>query len=149
MFLITKSSRGRKPEHMASELLWRYIYFSSRLLCLIRMYVSYSAEISHLAVGCREGISLLVSDWLSQLSHRWAQSSQSDTAAHSHRQKYPANWMAYVSHSPQGTAPRASLCITERQTVGEWKRETAGKQTKKCLFPLLCRKSLSVGGGGN
>lgn len=37
-------------------------------LNLIIKYVSYSAEISHLAVGCREGISLLVSDWLSQLS---------------------------------------------------------------------------------
>lgn len=35
---------------------------------LIIKCVSYSAQISHLAVGCEEGISLLVSDWLSQLS---------------------------------------------------------------------------------
>lgn len=45
-------------------------FFFSTSLNLIIKYVSYSAEISHLAVGCREGISLLVSDWLSQLSLR-------------------------------------------------------------------------------
>lgn len=119
-------------------------------LNLIIKYVSYSVEISHLAVECREGISLLVSDWLSQLSLRWAQSLLSDTAAHSHRQKYPANWMAYVRHSPQGTAPRVSVCVQQKdRTVGEWKRETAGIQTEKCLFsPLFVEKPCQLEGVG-
>lgn len=46
------------------------IFLFSSSLNLIMKCVPYSAEISHLAVGCGEGISLLVSDWLSQLSLR-------------------------------------------------------------------------------
>lgn len=45
-----------------------FVFFTS--VNLIIKYVSYSAQISHLAVGRREGISLLVSDWLSQFSLR-------------------------------------------------------------------------------
>lgn len=116
---------------------------------LIKKHVSYSVQISHLAVGCRQGISLLVSDWISQFFHRRAQSLLSDTAAHSHRQKYPANWMAYVRHSPQGTAPCVCVCVctTERQIVGEWKRATAGKQEdrKVSFSPFLWTNTLSVG----
>lgn len=45
-------------------------FFFSTFVNLIIKYVSYSAQISHLAVGHGEGISLLVRDWLSQFSLR-------------------------------------------------------------------------------
>lgn len=116
-----------------------YVFFFFMFLNLIIKYVSYSAEISHLAVGCREGISLLVSDWLSQLSLRWAQSLLSDTAAHSHRQKYPANWMAYVRHSPQGTAPFVFACVQEKVKpwVNENEQQQENKKREKCHFFLF------------
>lgn len=47
-----------------------YGFFFSTFVNLIIKYVSYSAQISHLAVGHGEGISLLVRDWLSQFSLR-------------------------------------------------------------------------------
>ena len=115
----------------ASLFIYLFLLLFFLPLNLILKYVSYSAEISHLAVGCREGISLLVSDWLSQLSLCWAQSLLSDTAAHSHRQKYPANWMAHVRHSPRGTALCVSVCVQQKDRQWVKAKQRQEKEGKK------------------
>lgn len=83
----------------------------------------------------RESLCLLVTGFHSSPSAE-QKSLLSDTAAHSHRQKYPANWMAYVRHSPQGTALRVSVCLQQkdRPWVNEKERKT---DRKVSFFPFL------------
>lgn len=66
MFYVVVTSFQTARDHEA----FVFSCISLFLLNLIIKCVPYSAEISHLAAGRTEGISLLVSDWLSQLSLR-------------------------------------------------------------------------------
>lgn len=145
LFYDVVTSLQEACDHKTFKLLWRCrIYLLNYLFS--DMIIKYAFFfLLRLAIWLWDAgrESLLVSDWLSQLSLCCARSALSDTAAHSHRQKYPANWMVHVRHSPQGTA----RCVQQQCILWETGEGKARMVGVIYFFPplFLCSHVLSVG----